>query len=419
MTARVIAPVARPVIGRPTVPGSKSLTNRALLIAGLAQGTSTLSGALVAQDSVAMIDAVRALGATVMVSPDGTELVVDGIGGRLPQTAIALYANQAATVARFVSAVAAACPTPVTIDADPQMRARPMAALLDALRELGATVRSEDGFLPVTIWGPARGGRVSVAAGTSSQFISALLIAGPLFDRGVQIELRGPQVSTGYITMTAAVMARFSMNPVLYPSACAVGPGTYRAIDYAIEPDASAASYFFAAAAISGGEVRVEGLGSLSTQGDLRFVQILEDMGALVAVGLHDVVVAGASLHGVDVDMSDCSDMVPTLAVVAATASSATTIRGVEFIRRKETDRVAITVRELRRCGVAVDEHDDGMTIHPGPRHGAVIDPAGDHRMAMAFAVLGLVTPDMAVDDPGCVVKTFPDFWDALDSLLA
>ncbi len=419
MTPRVITPATGAIYGRPTVPGSKSITNRALLIAGLAQGTSTLTGALVADDSGAMIAAVRALGASVLVSPDGTELVVEGTGGRLPANAIALYANQAATVGRFLTAVAAASPVAVTIDADPQLRARPMKPLFDALAALGAQVKDTDGALPVTIVGPARGGAITVPADISSQFISALLIAGPLFAKGIQINLEGAQVSAGYVAMTAAVMSKFAMGPALYPSACAVPPGTYKAVaHYAIEPDASAASYFFGAAAMTGGEVRVDGFGSLSTQADVRFVRILQQMGAVVAMGFHDAVVGGAPLHGIDVDMSDCSDMVPSVAVVAATASSPTTIRGVEFIRRKETDRIAVTVRELRKCGLTVDEHDDGMTIHPGPRHGAVIDPAGDHRMAMAFAVLGLVTPGMAIEDPACVAKTFPDFWDVLDSLL-
>lgn len=418
MTPRVITPATGPVTGHPSVPGSKSITNRALLIAALAEGTSTLSGALVADDTAAMIDAVRALGASVVVSPDGTELVVDGVAGRLPTDAIAFYARQAATVGRFLTAVAAGGTAAITIDADPQLRARPIKVLFDALATLGARVIDTDGTLPVTIVGPAVGGKVTVPADTSSQFLSALLIAGPLFPKGVQISIEGAQVSAGYVAMTASVMSKFAMGPALYPSACAVGTGTYKATNYVIEPDASAASYFFAAAVMTGGEVRVDGFGSMSTQADVRFVRILQEMGALVALGFHDVVVAGAPLHGVDVDMSDCSDMVPSLAVVAATASSPTTIRGVEFIRRKETDRIAVTARELRRCGVAVDEHADGMTIHPGERHGAVIDPDGDHRMAMAFAVLGLVTPGMAIDDPGCVAKTFPNFWDVLASLL-
>ncbi|MBA2610062.1 MAG: 3-phosphoshikimate 1-carboxyvinyltransferase [Actinobacteria bacterium] len=420
MTPRAVTPAPGPVYGQPTVPGSKSITNRALLIAGLAEGTSTLSGALAADDSAAMIDAVRALGASVVVSADGTELVVEGVAGRLPANAIALYARQAATVGRFLTAVAAASPVAITIDADPQLRARPIKPLFDALVAMGARVTDTDGALPATIIGPAHGGSITVPAGISSQFISALLIAGPLFGKGVQINIDGAQVSAGYVAMTAAVMAKFAMSPALYPSACAVQHGTYKAVGhYVIEPDASAASYFFAAAAMTGGEVRVDGFGSPSTQADLRFVKILQEMGAVVAMGFHDVVVSGAPLRGVDVDMSDCSDMVPTLAVVAATASSPTTIRGVEFIRRKETDRVAVTVRELRKCGVGVDEHRDGMTIHPGARHGAVIDPEGDHRMVMAFAVLGLVTPGLAIDDPDCVAKTFPNFWDVLDSLLA
>lgn len=419
MTPRSIPFVGGPVSGTPRVPGSKSITNRALLVAALADGTSTLRGALVADDSAAMIDAARALGAEVVVSPDGTELIVKGIAGVLPREPVAIFANQGATVGRFVTAVAAAGTAPITVDADAQLRARPIAPLFEALRTLGATVESPNDFLPATVTGPARGGPVTVPAGISSQFLSALLIAGALFPAGVQITLDGPQVSQGYIAMTAAVMAKFANGAALYPAACAVAPGQYKATNYLIEPDASAASYFFAAAALTGGSVRVPNLGLLSLQDDLRLVRILGEMGADIEIGRDETVVTGRELRGVEVDMSDCSDMVPTLAVVAAAATTPTTIRNVAFIRRKETDRVAVTVRELRRCGVAVDEHDDGMTIHPSKRHGAVIDPEGDHRMAMAFAVLGLVTEGMAIDDPGCVAKTFPDFFDVLDSLLA
>lgn len=420
MTVRVVPAVDRAVSGAPRVPGSKSITNRALLVGALADGVSTLRGALVADDTAAMTAAVTVLGASVAASDGGRTLRVTGTGGRLPAHATALYANQAATVGRFVTAVAAAGTAAITIDADPQLRARPISPLFDALRSLGAQVRDTEGYLPVTVIGPARGGSVAVPAGVSSQFISALLIAGPLFAKGVQVQLQGAQVSTGYVELTAAVMRSFGVSPALYPSSVAVAPGTYAAADFAVEPDASAASYFFAAAAMTGGTVRVDGLGTRSYQADLRLVRILEAMGASVRITSDFTEVSGVGpLDGVEVDMSDCSDMVPTLAAVAATARTPTTITGVEFIRRKETDRVAISARELRRCGVTVDEFDDGLTIHPGPRKGAVIDPEGDHRMAMAFAALGLVTPGMSIADPGCVAKTFPDFWDVLDRLLA
>jgi 3-phosphoshikimate 1-carboxyvinyltransferase len=366
-----------------------------------------------------MIDAARALGATVVVSPDGTELVVSGVAGALPTTPVTIFANQGATVGRFVAAVAAAGSAPITIDADPQLRARPIAPLLDALVELGARVDSEDGHLPATITGPATGGAVTVPAGISSQFLSALLIAGALFPKGVQIRVEGDTVSAGYVAMTSAVMSKFAVGGAIYPRAYAVGASTYQATTYAIEPDASAASYFFAAAALTGGTVTVPGIGSVSTQGDLRLVSLLGEMGASIDISTGATTVTGRELHGIETEMSDCSDMVPTLAVVAAAASSPTTIRGVEFIRRKETDRIAVTARELRKCGVTVDEFDDGLTIHPGARHGASVDPSGDHRIAMAFAVLGLVTPGMTIEDPGCVAKTFPNFWDALDRLLA
>jgi 3-phosphoshikimate 1-carboxyvinyltransferase len=405
MSARAITPVDHALRGTVVVPGSKSITNRALLIAALAEGTSTLTGALVADDSAAMIAAAQALGARVERRDAGTTLVVHGNGGHMPKDAVALYANQAATVGRFVSAVAAASPVAITIDGDPQLRARPIAPLFDALRRLGADVRDTDGFLPATIFGPARGGSVTVPAGISSQFLSALLIAGPLFPKGVEVHLEGERVSEGYVAMTAAVMAQFGIRPAIRRDTVGVGPGTYAAADYAIEPDVSAASYFFAAAAVTGGAVNVQGLHGSSLQGDWRVMEIMASM--------------GPKLVGVDVDLSDCSDMVPTLAVVAACGSSPTHIRGVEFIRRKETDRVAVTVRELRRCGVDVEEHPDGMTIRPGKRHGAEIDPEGDHRMAMAFAVLGLVTPGMVITQAECVSKTFPGFFDVLDRLTA
>ena len=255
-------------------------------------------------------------------------------------------------------------------------------------------------------------------AGISSQFISALLIAGPLFPNGAQVHVDGAQVSAGYVTMTSAVMAKFGIRPAIYPATYAVGPGTYKPADVAIEPDASAASYFFAAAALTGGEVRIDGLGAASVQADLRLVRILESMGAEVDMDFRSTTVRGGPLHGVDVDMSDCSDMVPTLAVVAAVADTPTRIRGVGFIREKETDRIAVTARELRKCGVVVGEHSDGLTIHPGPRRGVLIDPEGDHRMAMAFAVLGLVTPGIEIGDPTCVAKTFPRFFEVLEELL-
>ncbi len=419
MTPRPITPASGPVVGAAPVPGSKSITNRALLIAGLAEGRSTLTGALVADDTTAMIEAVRALGAEVVASSDGTELVVEGTAGRLPTSAVALYAGQGATVGRFVSAVAAASPVAITIDADPQLRARPIKPLFDALRALGANVRDTDGHLPATIFGPAHGGSVTVPAGISSQFLSALLIAGPLFPKGAQVHLDGQQVSAGYVAMTSAVMATFGIRPAVYPGTVSVGPGAYRGATYAIEPDASAASYFLAAAAVTGGDVRLEGIGSLSLQGDIQFARILAEMGAKVHLDFHETMVSGGELHGVDVDLSDCSDTLPTLAIVAACSSSPTTIRGVGFVRRKETDRIAVTARELRKCGVTVDEFDDGLTISPGKRTGAVIDPEGDHRMAMAFSILGLVTPGMVIDDSECVAKTFPGFYDALASLLA
>jgi 3-phosphoshikimate 1-carboxyvinyltransferase len=412
----VVEPLSAPPDAVVRVPGSKSLTNRALVCAAFAEGTSILEGALHADDTEAMIGALRTLG--VRVAGEGATLTVDGTGGGVPAGPADLDARLSGTTARFLAPLLATGPGPYRLDAAAPMRARPMGPLVDSLRTLGTEV-VEDGepaSLPLSIGGGARGGRVELPGHVSSQFLSGLLLAGPLFPEGVEVVVTTPLVSVPYVEMTRWVMRSFGGDV----DGTHVAPGCYVATRYEIEPDASAASYFFAAAAITGGRVTVAGLHREALQGDVRFVDVLERMGATVEWGPDSVTVTGpppGGLQGVTVDLADLSDTAQTLAAVAVFAGSPTTVTGIGFIRRKETDRLADTVRELQRVGVEATEHEDGFTIHPGTPRPARIETYDDHRMAMSFALLGLVVPGIEILDPGCVAKTYPDYFADLDQL--
>jgi 3-phosphoshikimate 1-carboxyvinyltransferase len=307
------------------------------------------------------------------------------------------------------------------LDGHQQLRDRPMADQLEALGALGARVVGTDGHLPLrSSGGGAAGGRVQVSGATSSQFLSGLLMAGPLFQRGLSIEVTDTLVSRPYVDLTVAVMERFgaAVERDGY-GRFSVGAGGYAAQRYAIEPDASAASYFFALAAMTHGRIRVEGLGRAAIQGDMGFLDVLAAMGASVRQGEDWTEVVGGELHGVDVDLADISDTAPTLAAVAAVADSPTRLRGIGFVRGKESDRIGAVIAELRRLGVRADEHDDGFTVYPGGLRPEVVRTYADHRLAMAFSLLGMVSDGVSIADPGCVAKTFPSYWDALEGVRA
>jgi 3-phosphoshikimate 1-carboxyvinyltransferase len=281
---------------------------------------------------------------------------------------------------------------------------------VDALRELGASVEDlgEPGFLPVAVTGPVAGGKVALPGHISSQYLSGLLLAGPLMADGLTVELTSPLVSVPYVESTAAVMAAFGVTV----EGLHVRPGAYRPTAYDIEPDASAASYPLAAAAITGGRVTVEGLGTGSLQGDVRFADLLERMGARVERTAERITVTGTgALHGIDVDMADISDTAQTLAAVAVFADSPTRVTGIGFIRRKETDRLAAVVTELRRAGIDAVEDEDGFTINPGTPAPTVFETYDDHRMAMSMALLGLRAPGVQISNPRCVAKTYPAYF--------
>jgi len=415
-----VPPLVRPPDTTVTVPGSKSITNRALVVAALAAGDSALTGVLFSDDTAAMLDALRRVGLVAVAEPAAATVSVQGLDGRPAPGPASVDVRQAGTVARFLPPLLALGTGRYRVDGSPQMRGRPLADLVIALRELGVDVRGDGLPLDIEAAGRVRGGSVSVPGSASSQYLSGLLLSAPYFDKGIELAAEGALVSRPYVDMTVATMASFGVEVDVDEAGrrFTVRPGPrYRGTGFAIEPDASAASYFFAAAAITGGRVRVEGLGRRSVQGDLRFVDVLEGMGATVRRGETFTEVEGGPLDGVDVDLADFSDTAPTLAVTAAFARSPTRIRGIGFIRRKESDRIGNVVAELRRCGIAAEEEGDGMVISPGTPHPAVVQTYDDHRLAMAFSLLGLVADGIVIADPGCVAKTFPDFYATLDLL--
>ena len=415
-----VAPADRPVDATVELPGSKSITNRALICAALASGSSTLRGWLDADDTRAMIGALRNLGIDVRTGVDGALLV----GGDGPEPrVVSVDARQSGTTSRFLLPMLALDGTARRIDGDEQLRVRPMGEAFDALRSLGARVEAEGvpGFLPAVVEGPLRGGEVELAGDVSSQFLSGLLLAGPHMPNGLQVTVTTELVSRPYVDMTVAVMRAFGADVTQTDDrSWAIEPKRYTGTDHTVEPDASAASYAWAAAVVTGGAVTVEGLHRGSLQGDVAFAEVLGQMGAEVRWDDDAVTVAaGHELRGIDVDMAQLSDTVPTLAVVAAGAEGPTTIDHVGFIRHKETDRIAAVVAELARCGVGAEETSDGLRIIPGPVQPAVVQTYRDHRMAMAFGVLGLRADGIQIADPGCVAKTFPGFWELLDRLRA
>jgi 3-phosphoshikimate 1-carboxyvinyltransferase len=430
MVEYVCQPVPGPIDAVVRVPGSKSITNRALIAAALADGHSLLTDALLADDTRLMIDALRALGIAVTVDEGGPNLEVTGCGGHLPLSEARLFCGNAGTVMRFGAAMAATAYGSFELDGVERMRERPIGDLADALRSLGSGVEylGEEGFPPIRLHARRlRGGQISLKAPPSSQFISALLLAAPCAADDVLIEVAGPVPSVPYLKMTVAVMERFGVSVVEQYAADAVryivpAPQRYAGCAFAVEPDASNATYFLAAPAVAGGRVVLEGLGEGSVQGDARFVDVLERMGCSIVREPNRLTVSGPAagdrLRGIALDLNDMPDTVQTLAVIALFAAGPTTIRNVANLRVKETDRIAALATELAKLGAVVEQRPDGLTVHP-PRTvtPAVLDTYDDHRMAMSLALAGLRCPGTVIRNPGCCAKTFPDFFERWDRL--
>ena len=418
-----IQPVRKPVNATIEVPGSKSYTNRALLVAAMAHGTSTLTGALFSDDTRYMCNALQKLGVRVDADEALATFDVHGNGGEIPVAGAELYIGNSGTTSRSLTAYVSLGHGKFVIDGDEPMRhGRPIADLLDALRQIGVSARTqfENGHLPVIIEADGlKGGKTRLDVSKSSQFLTALLLIAPYAKNGMEIAVVGKR-EMPYIDITLAVMAAFGTQVVNedYTYFRVKGGQQYQPRVYNIEPDASNASYFFAAAALTGGRVTVQHLNLDSAQGDVQFVRILERMGCQVSVSDTGITVTGSNqLNGIEVDMRTISDTAMTLAAIAPFADGKVTIRNIEHTRWQETDRIHAMVTELRKLGVPVVEHQDGLEISPAPITPAAIDTYEDHRMAMAFSLVGLKANGIRINDPECVSKTFPNYFQVLREL--
>jgi 3-phosphoshikimate 1-carboxyvinyltransferase len=402
-----------------TLPGSKSYTHRALVAAALAAGESLLHNALDAEDTRLTAQALEQLGAGIDWRSDG--LRVQGTGGRWQPVAAPIYLGNSGTSMRCLTALAALGQGGYRLSGSPRLCERPQGELLEALAQLGVKAVSErgDGCPPVIVQGGLTGGRAQLSGAISSQYLSALLFIAPLAPQGAEIDITGDLVSRPYVDLTLEVLGDFGISYFRqgYRYFHLPGGQTYLPQDYAIEADASSASYFWAAAALTQGQVTITNLTPDSCQGDVGFIKVLERLGCRINAGEEGLTVAGGPLQGVEVDMAAMPDLVPTLAVVAAFAQGETVISGAAHLRHKESDRLAAVAAELRKMGIAVQETADGLRITGGQPRAAVIDTYQDHRIAMSFAVAGLQAPGTVIKDPECVAKSFPEFWDFFGKL--
>lgn len=397
------------------VPGSKSITNRALLLAALAEGTSVVENVLASDDTQRMREGLEALGIAIRDGGPG-QLIVEGGRSRLRAPEQPIFVGNSGTTVRFLAAAAVLVPGRVTFVGDEAMAKRPIADLVEGLRQLGVQVDCASGCPPLTVHGGRlAGGRIRLRADKSSQYLTALLLVAGLGEAPLDIELVGTLVSRPYVEMTRRMVADFGglieeVRDGFRARRCAA----YRARGYRVEPDASSASYPFALAAL-GHDITVPDLGTRSLQGDHAFVELLKRMGAQVEAGAVITRVVGiGDLAGIDADMHHISDTVMTLAAIAPLADGPTTIRNVANIRIKECDRLAAMVAELRKLGQEVEHGDDWLRVIPRPIVPATVHCYRDHRIAMSFGILGAATGAVTVDDPGCVAKTYPGFWDDL-----
>ncbi len=424
-----IEPLAKPPLATVSVPGSKSITNRALVLAALGSRTAAtvLTGVLQSEDTEVMVECLRRLGFRVTTDWPRSRIVVGRSGSdrMIPASEADLFVGNSGTSVRFLAAMLGLGQGRFRLDGIPRMRERPIQDLLDALAQLGVKSTSErgTGCPPVVIESEGwHGNHVAVRGDVSSQFLSALLLAAPFEGKPIEIETTGSLVSEPYVAMSVRMVEQWggvvrrttARHGYLVEGFVSAPPA-----EYAIEPDASSASYFAALPAIVGGTIILNDLPQPGTalQGDVEFLSVLERMGCDVVWSDRAVTIRGGSLRGVDVDMNAISDTVMTLAVVALFAEGPTTIRNVAHIRHKETDRIAAVATELRKLGAEVEDRDDGLTIHPRPLTGCAVDTYNDHRMAMSLALVGLKVPGVVIRNPGCVAKTYPGYWQDLQKL--
>lgn len=425
-----IEPIHRPFTITFTPPGSKSLTNRALVLAALADGRSVLSNVLFADDTRRMLENLQKLGFELQIDESAKRVEVVGRGGEIPAASAELFCGLSGTTVRFLTALCTLGSGEYTLDGVPRLRQRPIGTLVDLIRNLGGRVTylQEDGFVPLNVHSHGLAGGIGhFGKSMTSQNLSAILQIGPYARHELRIELEPNQTSWPYVAMTMRLMDEFGLTPELVrdpetgdPREIIIPRGSYAATNYAIEPDASNATYFLAAAAVNpGSKLMIERLGKQSLQGDVGFAEVLHRMGAGLTFGKDFITISGPqSLEGIDVDLSGMPDTAQTLAVVALFAEGPTTIRGLFTLRVKETDRLAALSNELTKLGAEVEiDGDDALTIHPpedGKLNVAEIDTYDDHRMAMSFAVAGTRSAGVTIRDIECVNKTYPRFFDDL-----
>lgn len=429
MSQLTVQPVNQPFDAAMTPPGSKSLTNRALVLAALAEGVSDLANVLFADDTLVMLDGLGRLGFKLQVDRANHAVRVRGNGGRIAVDAANLFCGNSGTTIRFLTALCALGRGTFNLDGIPRMRQRPIRELADLLKNLGVRTQYvlEPDFPPIEVLADGlAGGHARFGGSQSSQYLSAVLQVAPYARNEAHIHLDGRQTSWPYVAMTMRMMDEFGVTPELIrdpatgdPKRIVIPHGVYRPTPYHIEPDASNATYFLAAAAIHpGSKVVVHGLGKRSLQGDVGFADVLRRMGAGVAYTNDSITVEGPDqLEGIDINLSDMPDTAQTLAVAALFAEGPTTIRGLHTLRVKETDRIAALANELAKLGADIDVSGDDLTVHPsenGRLKAAAIDTYDDHRMAMSFALAGTRSAGVRINDPHCVNKTYPNYFEDL-----
>lgn len=436
--------VSCPVKGTVNVPGSKSMTNRALLMAALAEGTTTLKGVLFSDDSRYFLSSLQSLGFEIQIIEEEKTVVIGGQGGHIPKKSGTIYVGSAGTAARFLTAMLAFSDGAYTIQASAQMKSRPMKELFDSLTEMGAsfTYLEKDGFLPAAVKGrnfceensgedsraadcAEDGAEISTACidiSKSTQFLSALMMTAPMLKNGLVIHITSDKKDGAYIRITRRMMEEYGCSVGFNGTDYMITGGQcYRAGTYQIEPDVSAACYFWAAAVLTGGQVLVRNVHASSMQGDMKFLGVLEKMGARVEDLAEGICVTGpenGTYPGVEIDMNDFSDQTMTLAAIAPFAGSRTHIRNIGHIRLQESNRIAAIVTELKRMGVPCAEEENGIVIDPGMPGPADIQTYDDHRMAMAFALTGLRAEGIRICNPQCCRKTFENYFSVLDELI-
>jgi 3-phosphoshikimate 1-carboxyvinyltransferase len=402
------------------LPPSKSYTNRALIVAALADGTSTLVNPSRSDDSNVLITALEEFG--VQTTFTNQYLEVCGTGGNLQVPSKEIHVGNAGTTMRFLTTLASLVPGETILTGDEKMLHRPIGDLLEALKIAGIKSTSDNGYPQVKIYGGHFiGGQLEINASVSSQFVSSILLTAPFAKRPVTLRVKGKLSSLPYVDMSLHVMRAFSTKIEVSDLSMYAINNTERYIgrEFEIEPDASSATYFLAAAAITGGRIVIANLPSDSLQGDIRFFDVLSDMGCTITRNQNGIELHGGKLHGIDVDMNEMPDCVPTLAIVAAFAEGPTTIYNIAHLKHKESNRLETIAAELIKLGANVTIHDDGLTIMPRPLHGATIETYNDHRIAMSFAVAGLRIPGVIIKNPMCVTKSFPNFWEVFTQLEA